>query len=315
VKEILKIKSLLVIMFLLAGFTLCFAQTRKTKQPPPPPPPPENPLQIGRDAYSIKDYNKAMQYFKKITDKNPDSAIALYYIANTFLKTGDYDKGMLYYVKAIVNDSGYSDSLKRFNFNEVPFPLVKLDYDGNQLVTKVANGLRFSGVIYQEDASEKVLNDVAYPVWAEPGRVTGYGAEISGFYNPVSLSLDYLVGEIDLKTVKQRFALPPGLPDSYVGSGGYDYKISVNTINFNAMYTPMVMAWGLLYPSVGGCFAYSSYKHNQSKQNYSSLGISLELMIKYKNLFVKGGYKKGIINQTFDNQMSMQFGFKINMFN
>lgn len=306
-KYLLKIAMVLIIV-LCAGISV-FAQKKKT----PPPKPPENPFNIGADLYNKKDYRKAIEIFKKIAVEHPDSADAVYYLGSSNLKIGNYESGMELLRKAAVLVEKYKDSLNNIVYSEIPLPLYKLDYAGDELITKVSNGIRISGGMYQEMAPLKILNDLTYPIWGEAAQVVGYGAEIGGFYDPTSFNIGYLAGEINLKTVKQRFALPPGIPSPE--DGGFDSKIKVSTISFSAHYTPAVLLWGYLYPAVGGCFMLSTYKHGSLTQSITALGVSVELLAKYKNLFIKGGYKKSIDNKSFDNQLSLQFGFKINMFN
>lgn len=285
-----------------------FAQGRKkepVKQPDPP-------FKQALDLFNKKDYPKALPIFQKIVTDFPDSADAQYYLGTSFLHLAEYEQGMSAFKKAALLNEKYNDSLKELVYSDIPVKLFRLNYDGDELITKVANGLRFSGVMYQEKAAVSIINEIAYPVWNEAADVIGFGFEAGGFYNPLSLNLGYYVGEIDLKTVKKRFALPPGLPE---GKSAYDYKISVSSINVSLHYTPAVLLWGYVYPSIGGCFIMGSYKHGSVTKSNSGIGISVEILVKYKNLFLKGGYKKAIDDKSFDNQLSLQLGFKINMFN
>lgn len=278
----------------------------------PPVKQPDPPFKQAVDLYNKKDYPKALEIFKTITAEFPDSADAVFYMGSTFLNLAEYELGIASLKKAAVLDEKYNDSLKQLDYSSIPFNLFRLNYDGDELITKLANGIRVSGVAYMEKAAVAILNEIAYPVWNEPAEVLGFGVEAGGFYNPVSLNLGYYMGEIDLKKVKKRFALPPGLPE---GGAGFDYKITVSSINVSVLYTPAVVLWGYVYPSVGGCFIMSSYKHGSFTKSNSGIGLSAELMVKYKNLFLKGGFKKAIDDKSFDNQLSLQLGFKINMFN
>ena len=303
-----KIFLILLCFAVLFSISESLAQNRK-KEPVKPPDPP---FKQAMDLYNKKDYAKALDILKKITTEFPDSLDAVYYVGDIYLKFGEYELGMEALKKASQGEK-YKDCLTQVVYSEIPLQLFRLNYKGDELITKLANGLRFSAVIYQEKAPLKTLNEIAYPVWAEQGQVIGYGIEAGGFYNPVSLNVGYYMGEIDLKTVKKRFALPPGLPSA--DYPGFDYKIKVNTINISVHYTPAVVLWGYVYPSIGGCFLMGSYKHGSISASSSGIGLSAEILVKYKNLFLKGGYKKGIDDKSFDNQLSLQLGFKINMFN
>lgn len=309
------IKYFIVLVALLLSFSglteLTYGQ-RKKAPPSAPPKPVENPFKQAEVLYLKKDYAKAMEIFQKIYSEYPDSIDVVYYIGNIYLKTGEYEKGKEALWKATLAKEKYKDCVFKIDYGSIPLALIRPNLDGDELISKIANGIRVSGLMYQEDASAKILNEVSYPVWSEAGREVGSGIEIGGFYSPYSFSVSYLSGEIDLKTVRRKFALPPGIPDDVTG---FDYKVNVTSLNFTAEYTPAVLFWGYVYPSVGGFFLMSNFKHGSVKKNYNAIGASAEVMLKYKNLFVKGGFKKGIDNKTIDNQFTLQFGFKINMFN
>ncbi len=295
-------KSLFIISFvvLLAG-TVYSQDTSKAS------------YKTGEEFYKKKDYAKALDVFLKITKESPDSADAFYWLGNTNLRMGDYEEGIANLYIASILSPKYHNYKNRISYNEIPISMARLNYDGDELVGKISNGIRISGVGFQERASEKIINETTYPIWSEGADVTGFGVELSAFYSPVLLNIDYLIGEMDLANVKRRFALPPLLPQADASS--YDTKVKMTSLNFSLMYTPVVLLWGTVYPSIGGCYVMSAYKHNNNTKNYSSVGAAAEIMIKYWNIFVKGGLKKGIDNKTFDNQLSFQFGFKISMFN
>jgi hypothetical protein len=216
-------------------------------------------------------------------------------------------------LKASYLSEKYRYFRSRIKYNEIPISLARLNYGGDQLISKISNGIRISGLGFQERASEKIINETTYPIWAEGVKVVGAGAEISGFYNPISINFEYLIGSMYVRNAKKRFALPPTIPPN--DASAFDTKITMTSINCSILYTPIVLLWGYVYPSVGGCYVMSTYKHNNNTKSYNSMGVAAEVMIKYGSIFIKGGIKKGIDNKTFDNQLSIQCGFKINMFN
>lgn len=293
----------------LTGASLLTAQNRKKA---PPVKIPDPPIKIAADLYNKKDYPKAIEILEKIIAEFPDSADALYYLGDSYLKIGEYETGVEKLKKVSWLSEKYKNSYFQINYSDIPIKMMRLNYDGDDLISKLANGLRISGGAYQENASEKILNKIAYPVWVEAGLVTGYGGELGGFYSPVSFSVGFYMGEINLRTVKKKFALPPGIPSS--GSSGFDNTIKVNSVDVAACYTPAVFLWGYLYPSVGACYVYGSYKRGSQSTTAGGFGLCAEVMAKFKNIFIKGGYKKGIDDKSFDNKLSVQLGFKINMF-
>ncbi|MCF6271178.1 MAG: tetratricopeptide repeat protein [Melioribacteraceae bacterium] len=54
-------------------------------------------FQKGYNAYELKEYDKAIEYLKKVIELDPNYEAAYYNLGNTYNKKGNYDKEIVYY--------------------------------------------------------------------------------------------------------------------------------------------------------------------------------------------------------------------------
>ena len=98
-------KNLLVILM---AFFICFSQAVARADLPEPKAGPQNPnMEAGRKAIDAKDYKTAVGHLTKAVQELPNDADAHNMLGYSYRKTGNFDKSMEHYQRALKLDANH----------------------------------------------------------------------------------------------------------------------------------------------------------------------------------------------------------------
>lgn len=304
-KTLLKYRLILLIVLLPCAL---FGQKKTVVKPPAPP----DYLKQGNEYFLRENYLQALDSYNQFLKDSAETAEVSFGLGKTYLKLGEFEKGMDYLAKAVKSDKKYDEYILSLNYDEIPFKFLRSNFTGDKLIRKVSNGFFISPVIFSSLAQKSVVNEVTQlPLWGESVEISGYGAELSFNYNPLTVSFSYLSGEGSLKTLKKDFALPPSLPGQ---QSPLNSSIRFTSVSGALHWTPAVIFWGYAYPLLGASYEMNEYK-NQLPKSYSFVCLNAGMLVKYKKLFLKGIYKLPLENKVLESQMQIQAGIMFNFFN
>ncbi|MEI7811232.1 MAG: tetratricopeptide repeat protein [Ignavibacteria bacterium] len=309
----MKILAQYKLFFFIILFPCLLYGQKKTKTPPPPPPPPPNYLKTGDDYYSKENYKQALESYNQFLKDSMETATLSFGLGRTYLKLGEFEKGMSYLNKAARKDERFNEYLLNLDYNDIPISVFRLNSMSDKLIRKISNGIRVSPVYFSSQVVSGVTDKITLlPVWNASAPVSGYGAEVSFYYNPLSVSLAYMSGQGDMTNLATKIALPPSIPGQ--AASILNTNIQVTSISGTIAWTPAVVLWGYVYPFCGASFLINQYTNKISK-SYSIICLDAGAMIKYKDMFIKGSLMQPLDNSVFENQAQLQAGVLFNLVN
>lgn len=87
-------------------------------------------------AYKNNDFDNALKYYSELEMKNPKNPDLYYNIGNSYFRLNRIGLAILYYKKALLNNSAHSLAKKNLNF-ALKFTIDKQDYENQNFITNL----------------------------------------------------------------------------------------------------------------------------------------------------------------------------------
>lgn len=173
-------------------------------------------------------------------------------------------------------------------------------------ITRILKGFYLSGFSTQKEYSFDAINEISFmPLYSESSMKDVIGFEIASVFNPLVISINYTQGEADLAKLKTFISRPPVNPDL----SPFDETLKFKALSVSTGYITSALFWGRVFPIIGISASANDLSIAGNSKIFPSLGISGELLIKQRNIFISFQYIKQLINtEYFSDQTVIKAG-------